>query len=88
MELYWNFFGKINPAGFLHMFSLRVVSNRDSQRIRISPRSFHSNPVSPSQAPKYVGLCLAKFLLPHQVVTIKDHYDGGSQAPRLEQVPL
>lgn len=46
------FFSKINPAGFLHMFSLEAVSSGDHERIRISPCGFHSDQVPLSPSPR------------------------------------
>lgn len=62
MELYWNFFGKINPAGFLHMFSLGAVSCSENGELE-SASGFRLCTLSqPYPSTLGTGLCQAKLL--------------------------
>lgn len=89
MELYWKFFfSKINPAGFLHMFSLGPVISGDHQRIRISPYGFSSDPVPLSPSPQVCRSLFSKASARIPNSSYNGQLGWWEIPPRCEQVPL
>ena len=76
------FFSKINPASFLHMFSLGAASSEDRE-LELALVVFALIQSLCPQAPKYVGLCLAKLLPLHQMVPIKTIRMVGDSSPKV-----
>lgn len=83
------FLGKINPEGFLHMFSLGAVSSGDHQRLRISPCGFSADPVPLSPSPWVCGSLFSKASAPTPNSSHKGQLRWWEiQAPRFSRASL